>query len=82
MPHPLTEAGADYTPVSMDLWLSAEVGMACVNISVLEDGLVENEEMFGILLSSMDPAARLSSQQAPVTVTDSDGEGVYDLQSV
>ena len=83
MPHPLTEAYTDYTPVSMNLTLSADVGVACVNISVLADGLVEKEEMFGIVLSSLDPAVSLSSEPTPVTVTDSDGEGVCtDLQSV
>ena len=48
----------------------------CVNIPVLQDGVVENEmELFGANLTSDDPAVVLTRASVPVTIIDSDCKG-------
>ena len=48
----------------------------CVNIPVLQDGVVENEmELFGTNLTSDDPAVVLTRASVPVTIIDSDCKG-------
>jgi len=45
----------------------------CVNITVVLDGVVENEiELFGANLNSDDPAVILAHTSVPVTIIDSD----------
>ena len=45
----------------------------CVNITVVLDGVVENEtELFRANLTSDDPAVMLTCESVPVTIIDSD----------
>ena len=45
----------------------------CVNIPVVQDGVVENEmELFGANLTSDDPAVMVTLASVPVTIIDSD----------
>jgi len=48
----------------------------CVNITVVLDGVVENEmELFGANLTSDDPVVILTRTSVPVTIIDSDCKG-------
>ena len=48
----------------------------CVNITVVLDGVVENEmELFRAKLTSDDPAVILTRPSVPVTIIDSDCKG-------
>ena len=45
----------------------------CVNITVVLDGVVENEmELFGANLTSDEPSVMLTRASVPVTIIDSD----------
>ena len=47
-------------------------GRQCVNISIAEDGILENNEEFLVILTSDDPAVKIHEQFAPVTIVDSE----------
>ena len=47
-------------------------GSQCVNISIVEDGILENNEEFLVILTSDDPAVKIHEQFAPVTIVDSE----------
>ena len=70
-PHsPLSEAGNDYTSVSVDLTLSAGTTSQAVMIMTSTDNRVENEEIFTLSLTSTDSAVTVTTPSATVTLTD------------
>ncbi len=48
--------------------------MECVNISIISDTLVEDDEVFMVLLSTNDPDVILSPQAANITIESNDSE--------
>ena len=65
----------DYISIVHDIVLSETSGETCCNITVKEDGLVEDTEFFAISLSSSDIAVMLESpSMASVVLLDSDGK--------
>ena len=64
----------DFTPISPGMQLtftSAET--LCVNISIENDAVLEENEIFFVELSTNDPQVNLSSPSASVTIVDNDG---------
>ena len=64
----------DFTPISPGTQLvfsSAET--LCVNISIENDAVLEENEVFFLELSTSDPQVNLSSPSASVTILDNDG---------
>ena len=64
----------DFTPISPGTQLvftSAET--LCVNVSIENDAVLEENEVFFVQLSTNDPQVNLSSPSASVTILDNDG---------
>ena len=64
----------DFTPISPGTQLvftSAET--LCVNVSIENDAVLEENEVFFVELSTNDPQVNLSSPSASVTILDNDG---------
>ena len=51
--------------------------MLCVDVSINDDNLCEDDEMFDISLSTLDPAVTLDPDTGSVTIIDDDGKSVY-----
>ena len=67
----------DFTPISPGTQLvftSAET--LCVNISIENDAVLEENEVFFVELSTNDPQVNLSPSSASVTILDNDGKYV------
>lgn len=73
-------AGADFTPISGTLnWGNGDTTAKTVTIPILEDGLVEGDETFGLKLSAPTGGAGLSeANTATITIDDND-PGLLDL---
>lgn len=76
----ITATGAsDYADISMSVLFPAGVffEIMCVNVTILEDSLVEGEESFTLVLNSSDSAVDLSntfiSTELFITIRDNDG---------
>ena len=64
----------DFAPISPGTQLvftSAET--LCVNISIENDAVLEENEVFIVELSTNDPQVNLSSPSTSVTIVDNDG---------
>ena len=46
----------------------------CVNVTILADDLVENDELFSLVLSSVDPGVTLMPANATVVILNNDCE--------
>ena len=46
--------------------------MSCVNVTIIDEDIVENDETFDIMLSSSDPRVTLGTNQATATITNDD----------
>lgn len=46
----------------------------CVNVTIVDDSLVENNEEFSLTLTTSDSAVSLTSSEATVTIIDNDGK--------
>ena len=70
----LVTDGMDYTAVSRNLTFNATVSSQMVTISILDDLVVENFEMFTLALTSTDPAVILNPSSSNVTIEDLDSK--------
>ena len=64
----------DFTPIlpgTQLVFTSAET--LCVNISIENDAVLEENEVFIVELSTNDPEVNLSPSSASVTILDNDG---------
>ncbi len=60
-------------PISEDLLFSVAGPLVqCVRISLPQDSIVENDEVFAVVLKSNDPDVILSPIRATITITDND----------
>lgn len=55
-----------------------EPGEQCVNISIVFDELLENSEVFHVVLSSRDDSVEILQRSAPINIMDSGSMCVYD----
>ena len=70
-------AGADYEPVSIVLTFAPGDRRQCVNVTIIDDDIVEPTEVFTCEATLLTPIAGVSIGRggtATVTITDEDGE--------
>ena len=67
-------AGADYEAVTTTLTFNASTITQVVTIPILDDQTVENNEFFGVTLTTFDTAVTLNLQTTSVTIRDNDGK--------
>ncbi|XP_064407717.1 adhesion G-protein coupled receptor V1-like [Halichondria panicea] len=70
-------ANSDYSALTdYPLEFSASVDTACVNVSILEEDIVEPDQVFQIYLASYDPVILTPNSSASVTILDNDVLGI------
>ena len=67
-------AGADYEAVTTTLTFNVSTPTQVVTIPIIDDQIVENNEFFGVTLTTFDTAVTLNLQTASVTIRDNDGK--------
>ncbi|XP_064391467.1 uncharacterized protein LOC135339314 isoform X2 [Halichondria panicea] len=68
---------SDYSALTdYPLQFSASVDTACVNVSILEEDIVEPDQVFQIYLASYDPVILTPNSSASVTILDNDVLGI------
>ena len=69
--YPLFPAGDDFTFVDEQMLLNENMTSACVQVTIMNDDLLEDSEMFMLILSaSTDPSVVLNPSSTAVTITD------------
>ena len=78
LPHPShlvsRTAAIDYTTVTAQLTFQATVTLQCSSISIVDDTILENDEVFSVQLSTLDQDVNLTPSTATVTIEDNDSE--------
>ena len=69
----LLSAGEDYTPTTEILTFTSAPSRVYVNISISNDAMVEQQETFGMRLSTTDLSVTLNQDEASVLINDSTG---------
>jgi len=69
----LLSAGEDYTPTTEILMFTSAPGQVYVNISISNDAVVEQQEMFRVRLSTTDQSVNLTQDEATVIINDNTG---------
>ena len=64
----------DYTTVTAQLTFQATVTLQCSSISIVDDTILENDEVFSVQLSTLDQDVNLTPSTATVTIEDNDSE--------
>ena len=64
--------GLDFTLVEMPLIFVEGTIIQCVEISIMDDIILEYDESFSVSLSTTDGAVNILQDQAVVTITDND----------
>ena len=67
-------SGLDYDGVTISLPFSDTITRQCVNITILQNGVVEPVETFSVNLVNFSPIVSLNVSTALVSITDSDSE--------
>ena len=67
-------AAIDYTTVTAQLTFQATVNLQCSSISIIDDTILENDEVFSVQLSTLDPDVNLTPSTATVTIENDDSE--------
>ena len=70
-------SGSDYDDLTISLPFSDSLRRQCVDIPILQDGVVEPEETFTVHLMNLDPAVTLNVSTAVISITDSDSEMLF-----
>ena len=69
----LLSAGEDYIPTVEILTFTSAPSQECVNISISNDAVVEQQETFGVRLSTTDQSVNLTQDEATVIINDDTG---------
>jgi len=64
----------DYSASTHQLTFQPGITQQCADISIVEDVILENDEMFTVLLNTTDQAVVLSTATATIIITDNDSE--------
>ena len=64
--------GADYSDVTVELTFDENTTEACVDISIIDDDIVEDTEDFSVTLATDDSAVMLEPDSAIVNILDQD----------
>ena len=72
--HPASAQEEDYNSIFRSVSLSPGESRVCFHVETVEDGTVEREESFHLILSSWNPAVNISTQNMTfITIGDNDG---------
>ena len=64
----------DYAqPTPMELTIVAGADQQCTSISISDDPILENDELFSVELNTSDQAVTLHPSSANITIEDDDG---------
>ena len=78
-------AGADFSAISQVFIFDVQFTQVddqftgeqrCITVSIIDDTILENDEMFSIFLHSTDPNVSLNPEFADVTIIDDDGMSI------
>ena len=72
-------AGEDYTSKATTLTLSAGATEATIVVDITNDGLLENDEMFTVVLSGAPAGVTLTPDTAEVTITDTNAPDAVEI---
>ena len=64
----------DYTPTPPTVFFGSTANMACADIPIIDDSVVEPNETFSVDFSAPGDVLRGSPEQAMVTILDNDGK--------
>ena len=80
----LTVPGDYAQPTPANLTFPQGTTLRCTNISIFDDAIVENDELFSVQLTSTDPAVILSpsARSATVTIGDDDSKSFHEQQMI
>ena len=67
-------APGDYTSLSQTITLSSATTSVNLMIAIIDDDICEPDEMFEIMLTSMNDKCAITSSPVPVLIIDNDGE--------
>ena len=68
--------GSDYTNISSDEVFPSEStdnATACVNITILDDDILEGDHAFTVTLTTLDPDVMLGNYETTITIIDNEG---------
>ena len=65
---------SDFTRITAELTFQATVALQCSSISIVDDNILENDEVFSVQLSTLDPDVNVTRSTATVTIVNNDGE--------
>ena len=72
----------DYAqPTLMELTIVAGTDQQCTSISISNDPILENDELFSAQLNTTDRAVTLRPSSANITIEDDDGKSFYSWHS-
>ena len=78
----LYAAGMDYTPVSRNLTFNAAVTSQVIEVTTIDDHVVEHSEIINLTLTSTDPAVILNPSTSTITIEDVDSKLLYGYSCV
>ena len=64
----------DYTPTPLTVFFGSTATMACADIPIIDDNIVEPNEMFTVVFSAPGDVLRGMPEQANVMIIDNDGK--------
>ena len=68
----------DYAqPTPMEVTIVARADQQCTSISISDDPILENDELFSVELNTSDQAVTLHPSSANITIEDNDGKSFY-----
>ena len=70
----ISSAGEEYKHIFTNVTFNASTPTDTVNIPILDNEIVAGSTMFGVSLTSADPAAILNPASADITIEDDDSE--------
>ena len=69
-----TSAGEDYIALDLEILIAAGMSVYMIELSILDDLIVEGDEQFSLLLSTDDVALTISTEMATVNIQDDDSK--------
>jgi len=75
----LLPAGGDYTPTTEILRFTSAPSRMYLNITIVNDAVVEQQETFGVRLSATDQSVSLTQGEATVIINDDTGTIMHTL---
>ena len=78
-----TAAPDDYSALQNPLTFTPGVNVSCATVvPIIDDAVLEDNQTFGVVLSTEDPNVLFDPASASVTIVDNDGEIAYLLMYI